>query len=175
MERYAVKVHYLDASVLVKLVADDPDEEPGRTAVRKYYESHTSMTATSHCLSEALSVFKSKFLRSRISREDYVRYVEKFINQTVGWKLEIDDMPILSSTLLREAEKLIRKYELDFVDCVQIVTILHGKYKIFCGDSKSILITADRALASAARAEGARVWECTREPSPQTHPNSAFE
>jgi hypothetical protein len=30
MDYYAVKVHYFDASALVKLVADDPDEEPGR-------------------------------------------------------------------------------------------------------------------------------------------------
>ena len=163
---YAVKVHYLDASALVKLVADDPDEEPGRTAVRNYYETQSCMMATSHCLSEALSAFKSKFLRKRISRDDYITYVDTFINRTVGWKLEIGEMPILSPKLLTEAGGLIRKYDLDFVDCVQIVTILHGKNRVFCGDSKSILITADHALAKAARAEGARVWECTSEPSP---------
>ena len=166
MESYSIKSHYLDASALVKLVADDPDDEPGRTAVRKYYETHTCMMTTSHCLSEALSVFKSKFLRRRISRDDYIRYVDRFITITVGWKLEIDELPILSPKLLEESTNLIRKYNLDFVDCVQIVTILHGKYKIFCGDTKSVLITADRALAKAARAEGARVWECTSEPPP---------
>lgn len=32
--RYSVNAHYLDASALVKLVADDPDEEPGRDAGR---------------------------------------------------------------------------------------------------------------------------------------------
>lgn len=163
---YPVKAHYLDASALVKLVAEDADDEPGRTAVRNYYETHSCMMTTSHCLSEALSAFKSKFLHKRISRADYITYLDTFINRTVGWKLEIDDMPILTPKLLTEAAALIRKYDLDFVDCVQIVTILHGKNRVFCGDSKSILITADRALAKAARAEGARVWECTSEPSP---------
>jgi hypothetical protein len=33
---YAIKVHYFDASALVKLVANDPDEEPGRSVLRKY-------------------------------------------------------------------------------------------------------------------------------------------
>ncbi|MBI3895757.1 MAG: type II toxin-antitoxin system VapC family toxin [Acidobacteria bacterium] len=166
IERYAVKVHYLDASALVKLVADDSDEEPGRTAVRKYYETHTSMMTTSHCFLEALSVFKNKFLRGRISKDEYVNDVMTFINRTVGWKLEIEEIPILSDKLLSEAVTRIKKYDLDFVDCVQIVTILHGKYKIFCGDSKSVLITADRELAKVARAEGLRVWECTSEPPP---------
>ena len=164
---YALKAHYLDASVLVKLVAEDADENPGRTAIREYYASHADMRATSHCFWEALSVFKTKFLRGRISRDDYVRYVERFITQTVGWKLGIDNSPILSLELMGEAEKLIRKYaDLDFVDCLQIVTIKHGDNKVFCGDSKSILITADRDLAKVARAEGARVWECTSEPLP---------
>jgi len=29
MDYYAIKVHYFDASAIVKLVADDPNEEPG--------------------------------------------------------------------------------------------------------------------------------------------------
>lgn len=166
MERYAVKVHYLDASALVKLVADDPDEVPGRDAVRTYYKSHTSMTTTSHCFSEALSALKTKFLRGKFSRNQYISNVDKFIGLTVGWKLELDEISILSPKLMSEAQRLIKCYGIDFIDCLQIVTILHGKYRVFAGDSKSILIMADRDLAKAARAEGARVWECTSEPAP---------
>ena len=180
MESHAVKVSYLDASALVKLVADDPDEEPGRTAIREYYWQNTSHKTTSLCVVEALSAFKLKFLRKKISRDEYVGYV-KTLTRTVVGHLTIDEMPVLSpnyvgqrtideisdlSKLLREAETLMNKYGLDFIDCVQIVTILHGKFSLWCGDSKSILITADRELAEVARAEGARVWECTSEPSP---------
>ena len=67
---------------------------------------------------------------------------------------------------MTEAERLIKQHKIDFLDCFQIVTILHGKFRVLGPDSKSILITADRALAKAARAEGARVWECTSEPPP---------
>ena len=164
---YSVKAHYLDASALVKLVADDPDDEPGRDAIRKYYQQHTSMLTTSYCLSEALSIFKVKFLyRKRITQADYLRYVQTFIRTVVGVKLQIDEMSILSPKLLTEAVRLIKQYSLDFIDCVQIVTILHGQYSVLVRDSKSILITADRELAKAGRSEGARVWECTSEPWP---------
>ena len=55
MERSG-KVHYLDASALVKLVADDPDAEPERDAIRHYDQQHTTMLTTSYCVSEAFSV-----------------------------------------------------------------------------------------------------------------------
>lgn len=167
MEREAVKVHYLDASALVKLVADDEDDEPGRDALREYYRNDTNFMTTSHCLCEAFSIFKVKYLyRNKINQEEYLRYIKAFITNVVGGKLEIDDIPILSPKLLSEAENLIKKYNLDFIDSVQIVTILHGKYSVLCADSKSILITADGDLAKAARAEGARVWNCKSERSP---------
>jgi predicted nucleic acid-binding protein len=159
--------HYLDASALVKLVADDPDDAPGRDVLLQYYHQHTNMLTTSHCLSEALSIFKVKFhYRKRITQTDYLRYIDIFIRVYVGGKLRIDEMPILSPKLLTEAVRLIKQYNLDFIDCVQIVTILRGKYSVLGRDSQSILITADRDLAKAARSEGARVWECTSESWP---------
>jgi hypothetical protein len=73
---------------------------------------------------------------------------------------------ILSPDVVSEASRLIQTYKIDFLDCFQIVTILRGEFRHLCAESKSILITADRGLAKAARAEGARVWECTSEPAP---------
>ena len=177
MESSAVKVCYLDASALVKLVADDRDEEPGRDAVREYYRTNANMRATPYCVAETLSVFKRKFLQKRISRDEYKRYVKAFVHTIIGANLTIEEpqssewvgfgssiLPILK--LLSEAETLLDKYEIDFIDCVQIANILHGQCSPFSGDSRSILITADRDLAQAARAETARVWECTSEPPP---------
>lgn len=176
MARTAVKVCYLDASALVKLVADDPDEKPGREAVRKYCRNRANLMATPYCVAEALSVFKRKFLTKKISREDYKKYVQAFLNTVIA-NLTIEEpefskyrgigsrkLPILK--LLREAEVLLNKNDLDFIDCVQIAEILHGKDSRLGGDSQSILITADRDLAKAARAEGAKVWECTSECPP---------
>ena len=163
---YAVKVHYLDASALVKLVADDPDEEPGRDVLRQYYREHSNRYATSYCVTEVFSAFKLKFLRGRITEDQYIKYVKDFIDGVIGANLQIDEVPILTPLVFREAERLIQKHKIDFIDCFQIVTILHGQFRFLCSDSKSILITADQALAKAARAEGARVWEVTTDPAP---------
>lgn len=165
-ESIAVKVHYLDASALVKLVADDPDEEPGRKNIRAFYQSNTNFYATSHCLSEALGVLKRKYSCKKLTKDEYIKAVMDFISKTVGDKLRIDDMPLLSPKLLAEAETLMAQHGLDFVDCVQIVTILHGQFSVLVGDSQSVLITADKKLAKVARTKGARVWLCTDEPPP---------
>lgn len=166
MTAHSAKVHYLDASALVKLVADDPDEEPGRDVLRQYYRENSSMYATSYCVTEAFSAFKWKFRRGRITEDQYIKYVKEFIHGVIGTSLRIDEVPILKPPVSTEAERLIQKYKIDFIDCFQIVTILHGQFRFLCNDSKSILITADHALAEAARAEGARVWEVTSEPAP---------
>jgi len=166
MDSYACKAHYLDASALVKLVADDAAEEPGRDALRKYYRDHASRYATSYSITEALSAFKRKYLRREINKDSYIKYVEDFINGVIGCNLEIDEVDILNPIVTNEAARLMKKHDIDFLDCFQIVTILHGNNRLLFADSKSILITADKDLAKAARAEGARVWECTSEPPP---------
>ena len=73
--RYTVKAHYLDASALAKLVAEDADEEPGRAALRAYYYGHSSKYATSYCVTEAFSAFKLKFLRKKITEEQYILFL----------------------------------------------------------------------------------------------------
>ena len=166
MDYYAIKVHYFDASALVKLVADDPDEAPGRDVLRAYYRQHAHPGYTvSFCVAEALGALKFKYLREKISQAQYLKYVKDLIRE-VGNTFEIDELDILLPAVSSEFERLVTKHKLDFVDCFQVATLKHGKYRIFDGPSKSILITADRELARAARAEGARVWECSSETAP---------
>jgi len=55
---YSAKMHHLDASALVKLVADDPDEEPGRAVLRQYYRDHPNRRATSYCVTRRGSARK---------------------------------------------------------------------------------------------------------------------
>jgi predicted nucleic acid-binding protein len=162
----SARAHYLDASVLVKIVADDEDEAPGRAVFRSYYFNHPSMYTTSLCVAECFSAFKLKFVRGKISRPEYVRYIQEFVRLGIGFKLRIDDLELLAPEVQSEAERLINKYEIDFIDAVQIVTLMIGQFRALVAGSQSILITADRLLAKAAKAEGARVWECTIEISP---------
>ncbi len=158
---------YYDASALVKLVADDTDEEPGQQVLRNDYWSHTaSVYATSYCITEAFSAFKRKLDRGRISQAQYLKYLRDFRVQFLGCNLRQEELPLLSPIVATETERLITTYNIGFVDCFQIVTLRHGRYRVLGPNSQAILITADRGLAKAARAEGARVWECTREPIP---------
>jgi predicted nucleic acid-binding protein len=134
VDYYAVKVHYFDASALVKLVADDVDDEPGRDVLRKYHRAHAHPGyTTSFCIAEAFGALKSKFLRHKISQAEYLKFVKDLIRET-GNTFKVDELP-------------------------------PGRFRIFDGPS-TILITADRALAKAAREEGAKVWDCTSEPAP---------
>src|SRR5271156_1661070 len=111
---YWCNVNYLDASALVKLVADDPSEEPGREVLRKYYWGHAArMYATSYCITEAFSAFKRKFLQGRITEDQYISYVRTFIRQFLGGNLRKDEVPILSPVVMSEAERLIKKYKID--------------------------------------------------------------
>lgn len=166
MDYYAVKVHYFDASALVKLVADDPDETPGREILRKYHREHAHPGYTvSFCVAAALGALKLKFLRKKISEVEYLKYVKGLL-RVVGNTFQIDELEVLLPVVSKEFERLVGKYKLDFVDCFQIATIKHGKHRIFVGPSQSILITADRDLAKAARSEGMRVWECSSENPP---------
>ena len=162
---YAIKAHYFDASALVKLVADDPDEEPGREKLRKYHREHAHRYTVSFCVAEALGALKRKFLRKKISQAEYLKYVKNLL-RVVGNTFQIDELEALLPVVSEEFEQLVKKYKLDFVDCFQIATLKHGKYRVFDGPSKSILITADRELASVARSEKMRVWECSSEEPP---------
>jgi predicted nucleic acid-binding protein len=162
----AVKVHYLDASALVKLVANDVDEEPGRAVLRRYFfdELNGPYYATSYCIAEALSGFKVKWLRKRISQDEYVKDVREFFRVVVSG-LTVEEVS-LSLQVSHEAERLMMTYGIDFIDSIQVVTVLKGHFSGLGGGSKSLFITADSTLAEAARREGARVWECRTETSP---------
>ena len=166
MDYYAIKVHYFDASALVKLVADDADEALGRDALRKYHHEHAHPGyTTSFCFAEALGALKNKCLRKKITQSEYLEVVNKLL-RVVANTFQTDELPTLDPTVQKEFQRLVSTYQLDFVDCLQIVTVLKGRFRIFDGPSKSILITADRELAKAARSEGVRVWECSSEDPP---------
>jgi predicted nucleic acid-binding protein len=165
--RYWCVPRFYDASALVKLVADDEDEKPGQQALRDDYWSHTaSVYATPYCIAEAFKVFERKRDRERVTQAQYLRYLRDFRVKFLGLNLRQEAISILPSIVTTETERLDTTYKIGFVDCFQIATLRHGRFRVLGPNSQAILITADRGLAKAARAEGAKVWECTREPAP---------
>jgi predicted nucleic acid-binding protein len=157
----AVRCHYWDASALVKIVADDDGEARGRQPVRDFFFGEGLHYTTSYCLAEVLSAFKLKWLRELVTQEEYFRTVREFF-RLVACRVTVDDVPVVPSSVER-AERLMADHELDFIDAIQVVTLLHGQFAVFVGESRSLFVTADESLAKAARQEGAIVWLCTAE------------
>jgi predicted nucleic acid-binding protein len=163
------KASYFDTSALVKLVSDDQSEEPSREAVRKYHWSHiASVYATPYCVAETFGVSKRKFLRGQVTNEQYFKDIHTLISRFLGCNLRQDQMSVLSPVVFSETERLVNQHGIDFVDCLQIVTLIHGQFSKLGPNAKSLLITADAELAKVARAERARVWEYRTETAPDT-------
>jgi predicted nucleic acid-binding protein len=161
-----LKAHYFDASAVVKLVLN----EPGSQNVRSYYfgGQKSGFHITSVCLAEALGVLKRKRLRNNPSWEQYFRDCGWLLLQlrTRPRRIHIDEIDLSSPDTFAKAEEIARQYKLDWSDALQLFSVKHLKFSRLVQESKTILITADPALASAAKAEGLRVWNCEEEAAP---------
>lgn len=157
-----VKVHYFDASALVKLVIDEQHSD----RVRAFFQNNTSFATTSMCLIEALGVLKRKWQRERISVDAYFAATRELIINAWGKRIELDSVELVDPVKHGNIERMAKTHGIDLSDSLQLVTILKGRYSVLGPNSASVLITADRGLATAAKAEGIRVWNCVDEPSP---------
>ncbi len=175
-----IRIHYLDASAIVKLVLN----ENGSSELRRYFSQESNFTVTSLCFMEALGVLKVKrFNRECISDDKYFGDCDELMARVSGGYIEIEDIEIKDRSVFGEVENLTRKYNngkpkdktIDISDAFQIVSVKRNYFSRFeNSESKPILITADSPLADAARTEGLRVWYCINEPSPaRGTPNSA--
>jgi len=55
----------------------------------------------------------------------------------------------------------------NFFDAFQLLTVKEGDFSHFINDSKTLLITADKNLASAAEKEGIKTWYCLNSEIPK--------
>jgi predicted nucleic acid-binding protein len=158
----SIRTHYLDASAIVKLLI----AEQGSTILRAYVGQHSVLYATYICFAETLGVLKAKFLRQQLDQEQYLSACEELVAHLRHHTLEIDDVGISQGQVFDEVERLAQKYSLDISDAYQLVTLRQGCLARLKIDVQPILITADKALAIAARSEGLRAWDCLCEPEP---------
>ena len=163
---------YLDASALIKLILDIPDEKPGHKEINEFFINNPGpFFTTSLCFSETLGTLKRKFLKKEISIDKYLNSAEKlFINVSgPSPKIKIDNkLPIDSKELFENAAKLVNNYKIDLIDAMQIMTVMKGIYYVLVEKNKPLFITADKDLAEAARKESMQnVWDCIGEPKPK--------
>jgi predicted nucleic acid-binding protein len=160
----SAKARYLDASALVKLLVDEGDCAP----LRAFCNNHPSCNTTLLCVAEALGVLKRKWLKEQLSLEEYVRATTQLLAEA-RHRIYPDELNPSEHEVNSGVKALVEKYaslKLDVSDALQLYTLRHGPFRFLCGDSTSVLITADENLAKAARDEGLRVWDCIREPAP---------
>jgi predicted nucleic acid-binding protein len=168
-----IRVHYLDASAIVKLFVD----EVGSDALRMYFNNESHFFTTSICFAEALGVLKSmRFYRKMpITDEQYFCACEELLAYASDNTIKIEDVEIKDSMVFVKVENLVRKHNkdkpkdvtIDISDAFQIAAVQQNYFSRFDNDSKPILITGDSSLAEAARSEGLRVWNCVAETPPQ--------
>ena len=157
-----IRTHYLDASAIVKLLLD----EVGSDVLRAYLAPYATQVTTSLCFAEALGVLKAKHAHKHISREHYLAACEELMAHIRCSTLTIEDIGITERAVFDEVERCARAHALDLSDACQLVTVRSGALSTLEGDSRPILVTADRRLAEAARREGVRAWDCLHEPAP---------
>lgn len=167
-----VKVRYLDASVLIKLVVDENDS----AIIRGFFRNNVNFCTTSLCLAEALGRIKGIWKkgtdnRPKLTMEEYLVSTRNLLGYThtlsiPHGKIEIDENILSDAATHLKVEQIASNNQLDLSDALQLYTIKHGKYSHMGPESASILITADVPLAIAARAMDIRVWNCSKEPAP---------
>ena len=155
-----VRYRYFDASAAVKLVAT----EAASDVVRAYFEAGGPFYITSPCAVEVLSVLKVKrFYRNELTEEQYSLATYGFLAHLRS-RLKVRGPALDNSGAFWRSEELARRYDLDLIDALQLLTI---KIENGVGPSKPLLITADDKLAKAARSEQIEVWDCIHEKAPQ--------
>ena len=153
----ALRPYYLDASILVKLVADEPES----TAVRTYvFSSDRSWRiCTSFCFIEAFGALKLKNKRKKLSDNGYVAGCRKLLRLAREEKIKIVEVAISSDSTFAEGERLVSAYAIDFLDAFQLVSV-KTSWPQLATPSQPILVTADGDLAKAAEREGIGYWLC---------------
>ena len=162
MSEQWAKHRYLDASALVKIVVDEGDHD----AVRSFFVANFNLGATSLCVMEALGVLKGKWTHRRISDDIYFGATRQPVRYVSGRKIEVEDIDLFTYQGLDAVQARAKKHHLDLSDALQLETILRDTYSHLGPNSASVLITADAGLATAAAAEGVRVWNCIKEAQP---------
>lgn len=171
------KVKYLDASALVKLYID----ENGSQQLRDFFQSNQpNFRTTWLCLAEALGILKSKWIGNQskdvATKIETDMYFEATRNLIINWRkrIESDDLELVDPSIPLKVAEMAKKYNLDYSDALQLITIKIGKYSHLFYESKPhvyqsalFLVTGDKDLAFAAESEGIRVWNCTTGPAPE--------
>lgn len=151
-----------DASALVKRYVD----EPGSDALRQYWSRQATRYTTPFCFYETLSILKGKVHRKIMMREAYLKAAADLHAWFRTSTSETNDLNFTSMDVFHDALEIAEHSGLDLSDAFQLLSLQAGYFSSLIGGSTTVLVTADEALAKAARQRRLPVWDCMREPVP---------
>jgi predicted nucleic acid-binding protein len=164
MNRRAARADFFDASALAKIYTD----EPGSDVVRQYFRDRSTKYTTPFCFYETMNVLKGKWkYKGQLTPEQY----HDVAFQLTAWygasSSRVKDLDFTDPLTFAEAKAIAQRSQLDLSDAFQILSVKRGYFSVLVNESATILVTADKELADAARLEGLRAWNLMLEPPPQ--------
>ena len=158
------RANCFDASALVKVHVT----EDGSDLVRHYFHSRSpTKYTTPFCFYETLNALKVKWMyRDEISKEQYNRAAFELTTWFQASTRYTRDIDFSDSTVFTRVRAIAERHSLDLSDAFQILSVKDGYFSRLANESRTVLVTADEALAKAARIEGVRSWYCLGEPEP---------
>ena len=164
MNRRAVRADFFDASALAKVYCD----EPGSAVVRKYFLSRATKYTTPFCFYEAMNVLKGKWKhKAQLTHEQYLAAAFQLTAWYGASSSKVKDLDFTDPLTFAEANAIAQRNALDLSDAFQILSIKKGYFSVLVNESTTILVTADRELAEAAKLENLHPWNLMLEPAPQ--------
>ena len=104
--------------------------------------------------------------RKVLTEIEYHRAAEKLVTWFSATTRNAKDLDLHDPRVLKSARELAKHHSLDLSDAFQILCVKEGRYSRLVNRSRTVLVTADEALAKAARKEGVKSWYCLGEPEP---------
>ena len=152
-----------DASALVKRFV----EEPGSQELRRYWNTQATRYTTPFCFYETLSILKGCWRKNILTKEAYLKAASELVAWFRASHSSRDDIEFTRIDVFADAKELAKDIpELDLSDAFQLLSLQAGYFSGLVGGSKTLLVTADGALAKAARSRKLPVWDCLRDPMP---------
>jgi predicted nucleic acid-binding protein len=164
VNRRAARADFFDASALAKIYSDEPCSD----IARAYFRSRATKYTTPFCFYEAMNVLKGKWKhKGQLTIEKYLDAAFQLTAWYGASSSKVRDLNFTEPTTFAQAKEIAQRNQLDLSDAFQILSVKKGYFSVLVNDSTTVLVTADRDLAGAARTEGLRVWNLMTEPAPQ--------
>jgi len=163
MNRRAARADFFDASALAKVFSDEPCSD----IARDYFRSCATKYTTPFCFYEAMNVLKGKWKhKGQLTIDQYLEAAFQLTAWYGASSSKVDDLNFTEPATFAEAKEIAERSRLDLSDAFQILSVKKGYFSILANESSTVLVTADKELVDAARAEGLRAWNLMLEPAP---------